>query len=52
MINHVAADQVDNAAMVEDLGIAKRIQKHQLSQADEIFEALHTVVSQSCYRQR
>jgi succinylglutamate desuccinylase len=49
----VSADQVDNAAMVEELGVAKRIQKTQLSDSDEILKALRSVVaSHSVYRQR
>lgn len=49
----IFADQVDNAAMVEELGVAKRIQKTQLSHSDEILKALRSlVVSHSRYRQR
>ena len=52
-LSYVSADQVDNAAMVEELGVAKRIQKTQLSHSDEILKALRSVVvSHSRYRQR
>ena len=38
--------------MVEELGIAKKIEKHQLSNADEILVALQSVLNQSHYRNR
>ena len=51
-IINVSADQVDNAAMVEELGIAKRIGKHQLSNTNIILEALQSVITESRYRQK
>ena len=51
-IINVSADQVDNAAMVEELGIAKRIGKHQLSNTNIILEALQSVITDSRYRQK
>ena len=38
--------------MVEELGVAKRIRKYQLSHADEILEALQSVITESRYRQK
>ena len=51
-IINVSADQVDNAAMVEELGIAKRIGKHQLSNTNIILEALQSVITEKRYRQK
>ena len=51
-IINVSADQVDNAAMVEELGVAKRIGKHQLSNTNIILEALQAVITESSYRQK
>ena len=48
----IFADQVDNAAIVEDLGVAYRLTKEDLANSELVSEAVNRVLYESAYREK